>query len=41
MNVDIEFYVNKYKEHEANRTTTNQRQQFWKEYNESQNNENQ
>ena len=34
---DIEFahYVNKYKEHEEEHTSTNERARYWKEYNEN------
>lgn len=34
---DIEFahYVNKYKEHEQEHTSTNERAKYWKEYNEN------
>ncbi len=30
---DFEFYVSKHKEHEKNRTSTNDRNKFWKEHN--------
>jgi len=32
--MDIEYYVKKYKEHEAQRLSTNQRNAFWHKYNE-------
>ena len=34
MKVDVQYYVQKLKEHEANRASTNERQQFWKQYKE-------
>lgn len=36
--MDIDHYVNKYKEHEKNMTTTNDRNIYWKEYNEKMDN---
>lgn len=30
--IDIEYYVEKYKEHEAQRLSTNERNAFWKQY---------
>ena len=32
---ELKFYVDKYKEHEARRASTNERNEFWKKYNES------
>jgi hypothetical protein len=29
---DFEFYVKKHKEHEQNRVSTNDRQEFWKQW---------
>ena len=37
MKVDVQYYVQKLKEHEANRTSTTERQKFWKEYKEKSN----
>ena len=31
--MDIEYYVEKYKENEARRATTNEGNAFWKQYN--------
>ena len=31
---DIQHYVDKLKEHEANRTSTNERNEYWRKYNE-------
>ena len=31
--MDIEYYVEKYKEHEARRASTNERNAFWQQYN--------
>lgn len=33
--MDIEHYVTKYKEHEAKRLSTNERNTYWRKYNES------
>jgi hypothetical protein len=33
--MDIEYYVKKLKEHEAQRLSTNERNTFWRQYNES------
>jgi hypothetical protein len=33
--MDIEHYVKKYKEHEAKRLSTNERNEYWREYNAS------
>ena len=30
--MDIEYYVKKYKEHESQRLSTNERNAFWKQY---------
>ena len=30
--MDIEYYVKKYKEHEAQRLSTNERNTFWKNF---------
>lgn len=30
--MDIEYYVKKLKEHEANRTSTNERNEFWRKH---------
>ena len=35
--MDIAYYVKKYKEHEAQRLSTNDRSNFWKQYVERQN----
>ena len=32
--MDIAYYVEKYKEHEARRLSTNERNAFWRQYNE-------
>ena len=34
--MDIEHYIAKYKEHEARRATTNEREEYWKQYAKSQ-----
>ena len=31
--MDIKYYVKKYKEHEEQRLSTNERNAFWKQYN--------
>jgi len=36
MELDMEFYVHKIKEHEELRLSTNQRQAFWEAYNKRQ-----
>jgi hypothetical protein len=33
--MDIEHYVAKYKEHEERKASTNERNDFWRQYNES------
>ena len=33
--MDIKYYVKKYKEHEAQRLSTNERNAFWRKYNEN------
>ena len=33
--IDIEYYVKKLKEHEAQRLSTNERNAFWRQYNEN------
>ena len=33
--MDIEYYVKKIKEHEAARLSTNERNNFWRQYNEN------
>lgn len=33
--IDIKHYVKKLKEHEAQRLSTNERNAYWREYNES------
>ena len=33
--MDIQYYVEKYKEHESRRSTTNERNAFWRQYNEN------
>jgi len=33
--MDIEYYVKKLKEHEAKRLSTNERNNFWRQYNEN------
>ena len=33
--MDIEHYIKKYKEHEILRLSTNERNAYWKKYNES------
>lgn len=33
--VNVEHYVQKLKEHESNRTSTNERNNFWKNYDEN------
>jgi len=33
--MDIEYYVKKLKEHEEQRTSTNERNNFWRQYNEN------
>jgi hypothetical protein len=33
--MNIKHYVEKYKEHEAKRLSTNERNAYWREYNES------
>ena len=33
--MDIEHYVAKYKEHEERRASTNERNAYWKKYNEN------
>jgi len=33
--MDIEYYVKKYKEHELQRLSTNERNAFWRQYNEN------
>jgi hypothetical protein len=32
---ELEHYIAKYKEHEARRASTNERNAYWREYNES------
>ena len=34
-NLDYAHYIAKYKEHEANRTSTNERNEYWRKYNEN------
>ena len=34
--MDIEHYVTKYKEHEACRASTNEREEYWRQYAKSQ-----
>jgi hypothetical protein len=34
--MDIEHYIAKYKEHEARNATTNEREEYWKQYAKSQ-----
>ena len=38
--MDIDHYVMKYKEHEEARTSTNDRNKYWREYNELVNRQN-
>ena len=33
--MNIEYYVKKYKEHEARRASTNERNAYWRKYNEN------
>ena len=33
--MDIEYYVKKYKEHEEQQLSTNERNNFWRKYNEN------
>ena len=33
--MEIEYYVKQYKEHEAQRLSTNERNAFWRQYNEN------
>ena len=35
MKIDIKYYVKKYKEHEAQRLSTIERNAFWRQYNEN------
>lgn len=35
MNIDISYYIKKLKYHEAHRTSTNERNAFWRLYNEN------
>ena len=35
---EYEHYIEKYKEHEKNRTSTNERQEYWIEYNKNKKN---
>ena len=32
---NLEHYINKYKEHEANATSTDERNEYWRKYNEN------
>lgn len=32
---DIDFYIKKIKEHESQRLSTNERNEFWRQYNEN------
>lgn len=34
--MDVKHYVEKYKEHEARRATTNEREEYWRHYAKSQ-----
>ena len=36
MKIDVEFYVQRLKEHEAQRLSTTERQQFWETYSKQQ-----
>jgi hypothetical protein len=36
--MDIEYYVKKLKEHEEKQLSTNERNNFWRDYNERRNN---
>lgn len=33
--IDIEHYIKKFKEHESQRLSTNERNAYWKKYNEN------